>query len=414
MSPADIAAELGVEALVAGSILREGDQVRIAARLVDPSTESNLWAQTFERSLTSVMALYGDVTQAIANEIQITLTPDEESRIADTQEVDPEAYDAWLKGSYHWNRLTPEDYDIAERYFELSLENDSSYAPAYAGLAWVWSARQSTGVVSAQEAGPKVKAAALQAIALDDGSWQAHEALAIARTLTDWDWAGAESAWERTLELNPNAANAHAYYAHFLAIMGRSGEAVFHSERALDLDPFNPLFHGLYAMVLCFERRWDDAMAAARTAMDTQPLMAVARTALQYAYIAKGMRDEQLNLQRARIAADSERLTAFEQGLAEGGYEGAQRAIADVLAARYREGKFFSARGIALRYLDAGDYDLAIKWLENAYEIRQQTLPYISGVPVWDPVRSHPRFQALLRNMNLPEEVIDPNQDGSG
>jgi len=411
MSPAEIARELGVEALVTGSVLWERDRVSVAARLVDPSTQSNLWADTFDRSLTSVLALYSDVTQAITGEIRIRLTSEEESRLARTQEVDPEAYIAYLNGSFHWKRLTPEDLETAQRYFELALEEDSSFAPAYAGLAWVWSSRSTTRVVSAEEAGPKVKAAALQAIALDDASVEAYEALAMYRTFTEWDWAGAETAWERALAINPNAANAQAWYAVFLALMGRSAEAVVHSERALELDPNNALFFGNYAMVLCFERRWDDAIAAAQTAMAMQPLMGVARTALQYAYIAKGMQDEQLALQRERISRDSVRLAAFEQGLSAGGDRGAQRAVAEVLAARYLEGTSFGARGIALRFVDAGEYSQAIDWLERAYEDHDQTLPYISGLPVWDPLRSDPRFQEILRRMNFPEAVINRRLD---
>jgi adenylate cyclase len=223
------------------------------------------------------------------------------------------------------------------------------------------------------------------------------------RTWTDWDWAGAEQEWQRALELDPNAANAHAYYAHFLAIVGRTDEAIPHSERALELDPFNALFHGLYAVALHFDRRDDDAMAAARTALAMQPGQGVARYALQRVFIAKGMRDEQLDHQRERIAHDPKRVAAFEQGLAEAGYEGAQRGIADVLAARYEKSIRVGAGGIAFRYFDAGDYDRAIDWLEKAYEEHDPNLPYL-GDPLYDPLRSDPRFQALLRRMNLPED----------
>ncbi len=138
------------------------------------------------------------------------------------------------------------------------------YAPAHAGLAWVWAARQQIGASPPSEAGPKAKAAAERAIALDESSDVAHEALAVINTWTDWDWDAAEREWRRTLELNPNNANAHAYYAHFLAIVGRLDEAVEHAERSIELDPYNPLFKALYGMVLVFDRRYDDAIAAAR------------------------------------------------------------------------------------------------------------------------------------------------------
>jgi len=263
-----------------------------------------------------------------------------------------------------------------------------------------------------QVAGPKAKAAALKALELDDDYAGAHEALALVRTWTDWDWAGAEPEWRRALELNPNGANAHAYYAHFLAITGRGDEAVHHSQRALELDPFNALFHSMYAMVLNFQRRPDEAMTAARAALAIDPNDGVALSALQRAFIVKGMRDEQLAQQRQRIAKDGGRVAAFERGLAEGGYEGAQRAIADLLAARYEKAggvpnpgasRVYLPSAIALRYRDAGDYGRAIDWLEEAYEVRDPNLPYNIADPVYDPLRSDPRFQALARRMGLPQ-----------
>jgi Tfp pilus assembly protein PilF len=232
-------------------------------------------------------------------------------------------------------------------------------------------------------------------------------------TWTDWDWAGAEVEWRRALELDPNRADTHAFYAHFLAITGRIGEAVPHSERALELDPFNALLHGLHAMTLYGDRRYDEALAAARTGLDIQTGHPVARSAQQFVYISKGMRDEQLAAQRQRIARDSERVAAFELGLAGGGYEGAQRAIADLLASRYEQSggvpdagveRIYMPWGIALRYLDAGDYDRATEWLNRGLEARDANLPYISFQPLWDPLRSDPRFQDILRRMNLPTD----------
>jgi tetratricopeptide (TPR) repeat protein len=187
--------------------------------------------------------------------------------------------------------------------------------------------------------------------------------------------------------------------------MGRTDEALQHIERAIEMDPFNALFHGLYGTVLVYQRRYDDAISAARTGLALEHNI-VARGALQDGFIAKGMHEEQLAIQRARIALDPERLAALERGLEEGGYAGAQRAIADVLAVRYGEhGKgVYGGQGIARRYLDAGDYDRAIDWLEKAYEDHDPDLPYI-GTPIfWDPLHSYPRYQKLLRRMNLPIE----------
>ena len=233
-------------------------------------------------------------------------------------------------------------------------------------------------------------------------------ALAGVRTWTDWDWAGAEPEWRRALELDPNFADAHAYFAHFLAITGRIDEAVPHSERAIELDPFNALFHGLYAMVLYGARRYDDAMAAARTALAMQPGMPVARGALQCAFVSKGMRDEHLAVQREWIARDPELVAAFEQGLAEAGYEGAQRRIADLLAARYEESGGVVAPGASGPWASPSSISTPATTTGPSTGSRRPTrsatpnLPYIGFQPIWDPLRSDPRFQDLLRRMNLP------------
>jgi TolB-like protein/Tfp pilus assembly protein PilF len=405
---AEIARELKVDAVVEGSALRLGDSVRVMAQLVDPKTEQALWAESYERGLEGVLQMQREVARAIAGEVQVALTPEEAKRLAGARPVNPEAYDAYLKGSYHWKKLTPQDLDTAQRYFELALAKDPSYAPAYEGLAWVWGCRQQMGIALPREAGPNAKAAALRAIALDDSSAGVHEALAAVRTWTDWDWKGAEPEWRRALELDPNSANAHAYFAHFLAITGRFDEAVPHSERALELDPFNALFHALYAQVLYGNRRYDDAVAAARAVLAMQPDHPVARNVLQMCLFSNGMLDEQLAFDRERLARDAEFVAALERGFAEGGYAGAQRRVADLLAARLeKSGRLVApggggVMGIAQRHLWAGDYDQAIRWLERAHDVHSANLPYVSFQPLWDPLRSDPRFQDLLRRMNLP------------
>jgi len=396
-----IGRELGVEYVLEGSARREANRVRITVELIHASDQTQLWAETYERDLSGFLAVQSEVAQNVAKALALKLLPAEQARLASVRTVDPEAYDAYLKGSYHQQKLTRVDLDTAQRYFELALEKDPAYALAYAGLAWIWTSRQQMGIASPHETGPKVKAAALQAVSLDDSSAEAHEALAVVKTWTDWDWAGAEPEWRRALELNPNAAQTHAFYSHFLANVGRIDEAAPHIELALKLDPFNALFHSLYASILMYSRRYDDALAAARTALAMQPDAPVALTNLEEALFAKGMRNEQLALQRERVADDPGRVAAFEQGLAEAGYEGVQRRLADFLAARYEQSGRVMAVDIAIKYISAGDKIRAIDWLEKAYEDRDPNLPYI-GKPVWDSVRDDPRFQDLLRRMDFP------------
>jgi len=407
LSAAEIAAELGVQVLVAGSVLQEGNVVRVTARLVDPSTESNLWADTFERSLTSVLALYGDLTQAIATEIRVRLTPEEESRIATAQEVNPEAYDAYLQGTVYWRGLTREDLDTAERYFESALERDPTFALAYAGLARVWAGRSQRRLVPTEEAVTKGLAAAQRALELDEGSGEAHEALAMMLSWHAWDWAGAWPHWRRALDINPNSAETHAFYAHFLAIMGRPEEALPHAARAVELDPFNSLFRALDAVTLFFNRRFDEFEVADSLARTIDPNQPIASGMGSVALRAQGRLQEELAHQREINAGDPELLTALDTGFAQGGYEGAELALADVLRQRYETDPGTGVRPdlIAFRYMEGGDLDQAMDWLEISLENHDPNLPYI-GLPQFLPIRTHPSFPDLLRGMNFPEEVI--------
>jgi TolB-like protein/Tfp pilus assembly protein PilF/predicted Ser/Thr protein kinase len=396
-----IGRELDVNYVLEGSLQRESARVRINAELIHVSDRTQAWTGTYEPELSSILAAQGQVAKGVAKALAVKLLPAEEARLAVVRTVNPEAYTAYFKGSALWKTMKKADLDAAQRFFDQALEKDPSYAPAFSGLAWVWMARQQMSFVPESEGVPKAKEAALQAIALDENSAEAHEALATVMTWGEWDWAGAQTEWTRTLELYPNGDNAHAYYAHYLAHRGRAAEGLHHSDLAVKLDPFNALNHALRGLVLLYLRRFDDAMAAARTAMSLKADLSIAFTVMQRAYMVKGMRDEQLADQRLRISRDPERVAAFERGLAEGGYEGAQRGIADVLATRFERSQYFSATGVALRYLDAGDNDRAIDWLQKAYDKHDSDLPYINAPP-WDRLRDDPRYQALLRRIGLP------------
>ena len=400
----EIARELNVDALIEGTVYQIGENVSIKLQLFDALPEErSLWTKRYDRPVTDVLVMYGEMASAIAENIQVKLTADETTRFAGARQVNPKAYEAYIQGRRHWYTLSAQDLETALEYFESALELDPNYALAHTGVSLVWIGRNQRNLAPRNEAIRLAKEAAEKALDLDNSLAEAHYALALIRTWGDWDWKGAEEAFQQALELNPNFPDVHAYYSHFLAHMGRIDEALSHIEQAIELDPFNALFHGLYGVVLIYQRRYDDAIAAARTALGMQPNQGVARTALQYGYILNGMHDEQLAMQRARIALDPERLAAFDRGLEEAGYEGAQRGIADVLASRYgKTGKgVFGGSGIALRYLDAGDYEKAIYWLEKSYEEHSPNLPYI-GMPLYDPLRSYPRFQNLMRRMNLP------------
>ncbi len=399
-APVDrIGRELGVDHVLEGSVQREGGRIRIAAELVRVGDQTQLWADTYERELSGILTVQSQVAQNVARALALKLLPAQEARLAFARAVNPESYEAFLKGSALWQRMDAGSLDAAQRWMETAIEKDPSYAPAHSGLAWVWLARRQ--MVAAPYNAPKVRAAVEQALALDDGCQEAHEVLASYLTWSEWDWAAAEKEWARALELNPNSANTHAYYAHFLANRGRAAEGVPHSERAIQLDPFNALYHALYGVVLQYLERYDDGLAAARAALAIDSKQRIALNYFDFYYVVKGMRDEQLADQRVKFANDPELVAALEGGLREGGYQGAQRAVADVLAARYEKGQYFGAMSVVYRYLDAGDKDKAIQWLYKAYGDHDQNLPYL-GRPVYASLRGDPRFQALARRIGVP------------
>jgi tetratricopeptide (TPR) repeat protein len=291
--------------------------------------------------------------------------------------------------------------DEAERYFNLALDKDPGYAAAWAGLAGLWNSRLQLNMAPREEGLTKAKSAALKALALDDGDIEARRVLAGILTWADWDWAAAERAWGRVFEIDPDNAMALTGYSHFLMVMGRLDEAIARSERAMELDPHNIRTQSFHATVLMHARRFDEAIAVARKALSAQP-NDVARSALIGSLFKKGMAAELMTLERERWARDPELTRALEQGYAEKGYSGAEKSLANALAARYGRPGSVTAYTLANYYARAGDKERVIEWLEKAYLEHNNNLPYMR-TPVFDLVRSDPRFQALWRRIGLPQ-----------
>ncbi|NOR12045.1 MAG: protein kinase, partial [Candidatus Aminicenantes bacterium] len=402
-SLSDIARELKVDAIVEGTVYQVGDSIRVRFQLTDAlPEEQNLWGETYERPMRDVLMMYSEVAQVIAREIKIGLTQEEETRFADASQVNPESYDAYLKGLAHRDKATPEGIKIALQYFDLAIEIDPNNALAHVGIANVWIIRYQFGMVPRQEAVPLITTPLEKALELDNTLAYAHIELGAYRCFTEWDWESAEKELQQAIRLSPNHAGAHYVYSHLLCIMGRTEEALPHSELVLELDPLSPGCYLFYGLVLRYHRRYDDAIAAFRTVLEIEPNFPFGLVNLAIVHGQKGMYDEQLAIYRKILAYDAELTTALEDGFEKASYKGAYRSIADLKAEWYgKPSKSVSAVDISNTYLDAGDYDLAIDWLEKAYEEHEPNLPYI-GMPFYDPLRSYPRFQNLLRKMNLP------------
>ena len=396
-----IAKELNVDAVIEGSVLREGGQVRITAQLIQASTDQHLWADSYQRDLRGVLALQGEIASAIADKVRAAVTPTERTRLASARPVNPEAYDAYLKGMQSWYRLTPQDIEAALEYFELALKKDPNYSPAYAGISLVWIGREVMGYTAPREAGPKAKAAALKAVELDNTLAQAHYSLASVDWLYEWDWAGAEAEFKKAIELNPNYPDARAFYATYLMSMKRPEEAMAQIQRALLLDPFNVLFQAWHAQDLERLGRYDEAMVELRKALRTSPQHPAVHNELENIFFRKAMYEETLAETKALYAGDREMEEALTQGYGQSGFRGAMRRAAEALAARSRK-TYVIHTEIAMRYAMAGEKAQALAWLEKGLEVRDPSMALIPLFTILDSLRSEFRFQDLLRRMNLP------------
>jgi TolB-like protein/Tfp pilus assembly protein PilF/predicted Ser/Thr protein kinase len=399
----EIARELKVRAIVEGAVHRVGDTVRIRLELIEALPEErNLWSEAYERPMRDVLTLYGEMARTIAGKIRVRMAAKEQTQLARARQVDPEAYQAYLKGKFSYFKLTRQDLESAEAYFEQALEKDPNYAAAYAGIASVWAGRLQQGLVPVSEAAPKANAAAAKALELDDSLADVYDTLAGIKTWMDWDWAGGEAAYRRAIELNPSFAEPRAGYSHLLSILKRPDEAMAQIKRAIELDPLNSLFQGFYAWDLMYAHRYGEAIALLRATLETSPHDLIALSSLRSAYHLTKMYPEAIEIWRRSYAErnDPEAVAALEQGFKEGGYQVALRRVAEALIVRSRS-VFVPAWQIGTLFTRAGMENEALDWLEKAFQAHDPNMPYISIDPIFDPLRASPRFQDLLRRMNL-------------
>ena len=401
----EIAKDLGVDGILEGSVQRSVEHVRITVQLIHAPTDTHLWAESYERDARDVISLEGEIAQAIAREIKVVLTPEESSQLGQTGTVNPEAYDAYLKGQSHWYRLSREHIDTALGYFELALHKDPNYARAYVGIGNVWMIRADAGFMLPTEAFPKAKAAVGTALRLDDNLPEAHILMGNIVGPYDHDWAQAEHEFRRAIELNPNSADGHFFYSDFLISTKREAEWKQEIQRTLELDPFNPFYQCFYGWQLVYLGRTDEAITQLRKVMAANPEFTSAHLGVCGALITRNGCWAQAHDEARRFFAalgDHEVENALSQGFSTHNYGRAMRAGADVLALRSRHG-YVPAVRIARLYAHAGDKDQVMKWLEKAYERRETPLSHLAVAWDWDFIRNDPRFRELLRRSGLPQ-----------
>ncbi|HKW67975.1 MAG TPA: protein kinase [Terriglobales bacterium] len=398
-----IARELGVEGILEGSVQRSGSRVMVTAQLINAATDTNLWAETYERDLQDVLTLQSEVASSVAREIRVALTPEEAKRLASARQVNPEAYEAYLKGRFHWYKLSKPELDNAERYFQLALAKDQNYALAYVGLADVWMLRSDAGFLSPQETMAKARAALAKALEIDETLADAHVSLANL-DIFERDYPAAEKAFQRAIQLNPSHANAHFMYADYLISQLRKGEWEREVHTALELDPMSYFFQCFYGWQLVYVGRYDEAIVQLHKVLAAEPNYSSAHLGLWGAFYKKGMDQEaEQEAERFFLAlGDQEVVGALREGNREAGYRRAMKRAADTLAARSARTHVPAVR-IARLYAHAGENERTLYWLEKAYAAKESPLIHLAVARDWDGLRSHPRFQDLLRRMHLPQ-----------
>lgn len=396
----EIARELNVDAVVEGSVIRSGNQVRITAQLLDARSDRHLWAKVYNRDIREIMSLQQDVADSIVSEIQPKLRAQETIPAGQKRPVNPEAYDAYLQGMYFWHKFNEAGDHRAAEYFQESIRKDPSYALGYAGLSNAYHELAYYG--RPLDIMPKAKEAAEKALQLDDTVAEAHGALGWVKWIYDWDWPGAEKEFQRAIQLNPGHSISHGMYGNFLDSMGRFGEASREFQIARELDPVALILISNTAEHFRWMHQYDRAIAENRRALDMDPGFADAHENLSYAYSNKGMYEESVKemVQLAISDGQDDLAETMRLAYARGGYKRALKSRLEFFQDRRKAGAHVNYWDQALTHVQLGSNDLGLQALEKAYHERED-LTDLRLNPSWDSIRSDPRFQDLLRRVGF-------------
>ncbi|HSZ02480.1 MAG TPA: tetratricopeptide repeat protein [Terriglobales bacterium] len=399
-----IARELNVDAVVEGTVLHSGDQVRITAQLIEASTDKHLWSRSYEGDFRDILALQNKVATEIADQIRINLTPQEQAALKNAKVVNPEAYESYLKGRYFWNKRTADGLKAALAYFNQAIEEDPKYAQAYSGLADTYAllGDWQYAVMTPKEAFPKAKAAAIKALELDSALGEAHNSLAFVLDGFDWDFDAAGKEFRRAIELNPGYATAYHWYAWHLSLLGRYDDAIAEMRKAENLDPLSLIINADLAELLVLAHSYDESIQQSRKTIEMDPNFALAHNQLAQAYLQKHMYAEAVaELQKAvQLSTGSPTCIA---NLARAYVLSGKRSEAEKLLSDLRKRSnpgYSNASEIAMIYASLGDTDQAMNWLEKGFEERFN--PGVLLRPGFDPLRSDSRFQNLVHRIGLP------------
>jgi len=399
--PAETARELGVDALVDGSVLRVGDRIRITAHLIAPTDGRVWWSDRFDRDARDILSLQSEIATAVARQVRATIAPSEAKQLASSYSPDPKAHELYLLGRYHVYKKNPDSAKKGVEYLLEATQIDPGFALAYAALAEAYRLREIWGGVAIGTFAEEGRAAATRALQLDPALPEAHMAMAILLAQRDWNWAAAEAEFRLAIDGGPSLADAHAEYAPYLQGLGRFDEAIASARRARALDPLSPDYLSQEGRSLFRARRYDEAVDRFRRALELDPNFGSALTRLIDTYLVMGrFNDAEDYLQKRRDVLGEARVQTAQLYAKTGRISEARR----LLSAQEREGSVAGGVGVAsaLVLLALGDHDQALDRLEQAVRSHRM-LAFSLRDPRFDPIASSPRFKQILKSMNLPE-----------
>lgn len=393
-----------MDAIVEGSVVREGRQVRIHTQLIRTATDEHIWAGEYQREYVGILEIQQEFTRSIVEQIQVNLKPEEQARLVALRPVDPEAYEGYLKGRYYFNQRTEDALNKSISSFEQALAKDPGYAPSYSGLAEAYAMLGFRGGLPSKDALSHAKSAALKAIELDDNLAEPHASLAFIAETYEWDWTAAEREYRRALKLNPGDAQSHNWYAGYLTYIGRFDEGIAEAVRARDLDPLSLPINNALAGRLLAGGRYDQALRQAQETLELDSHFAPAHQTLGWIYLHDGKNDRAIHEFESALQFSSEDNTDLQLDLgfayAVTGKQLEARRILAILEKRYAQ-KAVPAGSVGILYGALGEPDDAFAWLEKAYQERDPQLTYLKAGRRFQPLRNDPRFQQLVRRVGL-------------
>jgi len=403
VDPQKAGRDLHVRVVLTGRMTERDGTLNIQAELMNVDDGSQLWGAQYSRGFSEILALQEEIARAVSGKLHLKPAVERQKRLAKRPTENTEAYQLYLKGRYYWNRRTEQTLKRAVEYFQQAIDKDPGYALAYAGLADCYAVYNSYQVELPRESAPKAEAAATKALEIDDTLAQAHASLGMIRMSYEWDWAGAEREFQRAIEIDPNYATAHHWYAILLASTGRSEPAIASLNRAQQLDPLSLIISADLGLVLHFARRDDEAIEQVRKALEMDASFAAGHRPLGMAYEQKGMYTEAIA--EFEKALDVSRSNPFVLGslghayAVSGNRQKARQALSDVLELSKR--RYVSPFDTAVIYTGLGDKDRALEWLEKALDDRSLEMIFLKVDPRFDGLHADSRFDGLLRRMGL-------------